>query len=104
MVMQESAPFRLWPCRPWSPLSAQGDLLAGGYSVSVKFDDSIIEDKNAEINQGIALVGAQLMSKRKFMVDTLGYTPEAADAEIALIAKENQMNVRTVDNLFGTMT
>lgn len=80
------------------------DLLAGGYSVSVKFDDSIIEDKNAEINQGIALVGAQLMSKRKFMVDTLGYTPEDADAEIALIAKENQMNVRTVDNLFGTMT
>ena len=80
------------------------DLIKGGYSVSVKFDDSIIQDKNAEINQGIALVGAQLMSKRKFMVDTLGYTPEAADAEIALIAKENQMNVRTVDNLFGTMT
>lgn len=77
-------------------------LLAGGYSVSVKFDDSIIQDKDAEINRGVMLVGAALMSKKKFMVDTLGYTPEDADAELARI-KEEGAAVRDVDitRLFG---
>lgn len=79
------------------------DLIKGGYSVSVKFDDSIIQDKNAEINQGIALVGAQLMSKRKFMCDTLGYTPEDADKELAQIAAEGKANAVDVTRLFGGM-
>lgn len=77
-------------------------MIAGGYSVSVTFDDSIIQDKDAEINRGVMLVGASLMSKKKFMVDTLGYTPEEADAEIAAIASENKA-ARDVDvsGLFG---
>ena len=82
---------------------AIADLIKGGYSVSVKFDDSIIEDKTAEINQGIALVGAQLMSKKKFMVDKLGYTPENADNELAQIANEQKVNAVTVDRMFGAM-
>lgn len=78
-------------------------LIANGYNVSVKFDDSIIEDKNAEINQGVALVGAGLMSKKKFMIDTLGYTPEDADAELQQIGQESKINSVEVTRLFGGM-
>ena len=77
------------------------DLIKGGYEVSVMFDDSIIQDKNAEINQGIALVGASLMSKRKFMTDVLGYTQKDADAEIAQIAEEGKINAETINRLYG---
>ena len=76
-------------------------LIAGGYDVSVKFDDSIIQDKAAEINQGTMLVGAGLMSKKKFMVDTLGYTPEVADQELEQIANESRSNTVDVTRLFG---
>ena len=79
------------------------DLTKGGYSVSVTFDDSIIEDKNAEINRGIALVGAQLMSKKTFLTNVMGYTPENADAEIERISSESKVNAVTVDRLFGGM-
>lgn len=78
-------------------------LIAGGYNVSVKFDDSIIEDKNAEINQGTMLVGAGLLSKRKFMIDTLGYTPEKADEELRQISEEGKTNAIDVTKLFGGM-
>ena len=79
------------------------DLVKGGYSVAVTFDDSIIEDKNAEVNQGIALVGAQLMSKKTFMVDVLGYTPEDADKELKQIADEGRINALTVNKIFRGM-
>ena len=79
------------------------DLLRDGYEVSVKFDDSIIQDKNAEINQGIALVGAQLMSKKKFLMDTLGYTEANAEKELKQIAEETKANAVTVDKIFGGM-
>ena len=75
-------------------------LVSGGYDVSVHFDDSIIQDKDAEINQGTMLVGAGLMSKKKFMTDTLGYTPEEADAELAQIKAEGSSAIE-VNSLFG---
>ena len=78
-------------------------LIASGYNIAIKFDDSIIEDKDAEINQGVALVGAGLKSKKKFMTDTLGYTPEEADAELKQIAEEGKMNAVEVTRLFGGM-
>ena len=78
-------------------------LIAGGYNVTVTFDDSIIEDKNAEINQGVALVGAGLMSKKRFMVNTLGFTPEDADKELQQINEESRTNAVTVERLFGGM-
>lgn len=79
------------------------DLAADGYEVAVKFDDSIIEDKEADINRGAMLVGAGLMSKKKFMVDTLGYTDKAADEELKQIAEEARSNTVTVDKLYGGM-
>ena len=76
-------------------------LIAGGYEVNVTFDDSIIQDRQQDINQGTMLVGAGLMSKKKFMVDTLGYTEEDADKEIAQIAEEGRSNAIDVTRLFG---
>ena len=78
-------------------------LISGGYDISVKFDDSIIQDKDAEINQGTMLVGAGLMSKKRFMTDVLGYTPEDADAELAQIKTEGTGNAVDVTRLFGGM-
>ena len=78
-------------------------LVSGGYDVAVKFDDSIIQDKNADINQGTMLVGAGLMSKKKFMMDTLGYTEEEAVKELAEIKDESSMNAVEVTRLFGGM-
>ena len=79
------------------------NLVAGGYDVAVTFDDSIIQDKDAEINRGAMLVGAGLMSKKKFMTGTLGYTEEEADKELAQIGEEGRSNMVTVDRLFGGM-
>lgn len=80
-------------------------LISGGYDVSVQFDDSIIEDKNAEINRGVMMVGSGLMSRKKFMVDVLGYTPEEAETDLAEISKESkQINAVEVTRLFGDMT
>ena len=76
-------------------------LIAGGYEVTVQFDDSIIQDRQQDINQGTMLVGAGLMSKKRFMMDTLGYTAEDADKEIAQIAEEGRSNAIDVTRLFG---
>jgi A118 family predicted phage portal protein len=79
-------------------------MIGNGYNVSIKFDDSIIEDKNAEISRGTMLVGAGLMSRMKFMTDTLGYTPEEAQAELRQIGDEsNKINAVEVTRLFGNV-
>ena len=84
-----------WKGRPVS------ELTAGGYDVSVKFDDSIIQDRQTDINEGIMLVNSSLMSKKRFMTDTLGLTPEEADKEIAQIRAERPQNTVDVTRLFG---
>ena len=78
-------------------------LIAGGYEVAVTFDDSIIEDKNAEINQGIALTGAGLMSKKRFLMDVIGMTEEDAEKELTQIGEERKVNSVEVTRLFGGM-
>lgn len=78
-------------------------LVSRGYSVSVCFDDSIIEDKEAEVNRNTMLVGAGLMSKTKFMMDTLGYTKEEAEKELEQISEETRANSIEVTRLFGGM-
>ena len=78
-------------------------LIAGGYDVAIQFDDSIIQDKDADINRGIMEIGAGVLSKKKFMIDTLGYTEEEAKDELAQIAEERKTNSVVVDRLFGGM-
>ena len=78
-------------------------LISGGYHVSVKFDDSIIQDRAADIDEGLKLISAAVMSKRRFMIDTLGYTPEDADKELQQIADESKITAGMVDTvLFST--
>jgi A118 family predicted phage portal protein len=80
-------------------------LIAGGYNVAVTFDDSIIEDKNAEINRGVMMVGSGLMSRKKFLIDVLGYTPEEAENDLEEIGKESKrINAVEVTRLFGNMS
>ena len=67
--------------------------------MAVTFDDSIIQDRAADIDEGIKLVGAGLMSKYKFMVDTLGYTPEEAAEEIKRIAEEKRVDSTVLDTV-----
>jgi len=79
-------------------------LVAGGYEISVQFDDSIIEDKAAEVNRGTMLVGAGLMSRKRFLTETLGMTPENAEKELKQIAEESKnINAVEVTRLFGDL-
>jgi A118 family predicted phage portal protein len=81
-------------------------LAAGGYEVKVVFDDGVTQDRQTNINEGVMLVGAGLLSKYKFMTDKKygqGLTDKQAQEELARIRGENQQTVN-VDQLrlFGT--
>ena len=66
-------------------------LAAPGYSVVVTFDDGITQDRQTNINEGVMLVGAGLLSKYTFMTDPKygqGLTKEQAEEELARIKAE----------------
>ena len=78
-------------------------LAAGGYEVNVVFDDGVTQDRQTNINEGVMLVGAGLLSKKTFMTDKkygMGLTPEQADAELKQISAEQPRGV-DVTSLFG---
>ena len=73
-----------------------------GYEVAVGMDDGITQDRQTNINEGITLVGAGLMSKKTFLTDPKygqNLTDEAADEELQRIAKEKNVTAFTVDRL-----
>ena len=77
-------------------------LAERGYEVNVAMDDGITQDRQTNINEGIALVGAGLMSKKTFLTDPKygqGLTEEAAQAELKEIANEGKINALTLDRL-----
>ena len=76
-------------------------LAAGGYDVSVHFDDAIIQDRQTNINEGIMLVNNGLQSKYTFLTDTMGLTPEQAEAEIKRIKDEQAIGPEVIDKLDG---
>jgi A118 family predicted phage portal protein len=81
-------------------------LVSGGYNVSITFDDGVTQDRQTNINEGVMLVGAGLLSKFKFLTDKKygqGLTPEEAKAELKRIAEENRQSVsgETITRLFG---
>ena len=79
-------------------------LAAGGYHVSVTFDDGVTQDRQTNINEGVMLVGAGLLSKKTFLTDRKygqGLTPEQAEQELSQIAEENKTNSIDVTRLFG---
>lgn len=79
-------------------------LAAGGYNVNITFDDGVTQDRQTNINEGVMLVGAGLLSKFKFLTDRKygqGLTPEQAEEELKRISEENKTNAVDVTRLFG---
>lgn len=76
-------------------------LAAKGYEVSVVFDDSIIQDQQTNLNQGILLLTNGLLSKKTLLTSPkygIGLTDEEADAELERIAQEGaQVTASAVD-------
>ena len=64
----------------------------------IQFDDSIIEDKEAESNRALREVNAGLMSKVEYREKIFGETPEIAEQEIRKIKEEEP----SVNDLLGT--
>ena len=77
-------------------------MAAQGYDVCITFDDGITQDRQTNINEGMALVGAGLMSKFTFLTDPKfgqGLTPEQAQAEIQRIRDEQGGRIDALDIL-----
>jgi A118 family predicted phage portal protein len=75
-------------------------LAARGYDVSVTMDDGITQDRQTNINEGVTLVGAGLMSKLKFLTDPKygqGLTIDDAWAELEQISKEQNVNIDMIE-------
>ena len=75
----------------------------GSYNINtedmvVQFDDSIIEDKEAESNRAMREVSAGLISKVEYREKIFGETPEIAQQEIQKIKEEDP----NIDDLLGT--
>ena len=79
-------------------------LAANGYHVSVTFDDGVTQDRQTNINEGVMLVGAGLLSKYTFLTDRKygqGLTPEKAQAELERIREESRSNAVDVTKIYG---
>ena len=78
------------------------ELRRRGYEVNIAMDDGITQDRQTNINEGITLVGAGLMSKKTFLTDPKygqGLTDDAAAEELARIAEESRVTGMTIDRL-----
>ena len=72
------------------------------YELSVAFDDSIVTDKNADIDNAIKLTSAGLQSKQTAMQHIFGLTEEQAAEELAKILSEQKASVTAVEDIFET--
>ncbi len=71
-----------------------------GYEVKVTLDDGITQDRQTNINEGITLVGAGLMSKYTFLTDPkygINLTEEDAQAELQRIKDEGTISMPQLD-------
>lgn len=64
----------------------------------IQFDDSIIEDKEAESNRAMREVSAGLLSKEEYREKIFGETPEIAEEKITTIKESDP----SIDDLLGT--
>lgn len=70
-----------------------------GWESKVVFDDSILQDRQTNINEGVLLVTNGLKSKKAFLVDILGMTEDEANRELKQIADEKTVTASAVDML-----
>ena len=76
------------------------DLASRGYDVKVTLDDGVTQDRQTNINEGLTLVGAGLMSKFKFLTDPKygqNLTEEDAMAELQRIKDEGAISLPQLD-------
>lgn len=73
-------------------------LINDDIDINVVFDDSILQDRQTNISEGITLMNNGLMSKITFMTKILGMNAEEAKKEIRLIQQEEQVNTIDVDD------
>lgn len=80
-------------------------LAAGGWECKVTFDDGVTQDRQTNLNEGVMLVGAGLLSKYKFLTDKKfgqGLTDKEAADELQRIRDEHQQTVSEEQvRLFG---
>ena len=79
-------------------------LAKPGYHVNIVFDDGVTQDRQTNINEGVMLVGAGLLSKYTFLTDKKygqGLTPEQAQEELQRIRDEGTGNSVDITKLFG---
>ena len=79
-------------------------LAARGYNVNITFDDGVTQDRQTNLNEGVMLVGAGMLSKYTFLTDPKygqGLTPEEAEAELARIKEEGRGTINPLD-IFNT--
>lgn len=72
--------------------------------VTVSFDDSIIQDKNAEADNQIKLIGSGLQSKIDAMVIIYGISEEEAQEKLAKILQEQRMDMPDLESLKSSLT
>lgn len=80
----------------WNGYSIKA-LAASGWETKVVFDDSILQDRQTNLNEGILLTTNGLMSKKRFMVEKLGYTEEEAVQELLEIQNEGSISADLFD-------
>ena len=71
-------------------------LASRGYSVKVVFDDGVTQDRQTNLNEGVMLVGAGILSKKTFLTDPkygVGMTDEEADAELERVREEGRGSI-----------
>jgi hypothetical protein len=68
-------------------------------SINIVFDDSIIEDKNAEITRGLKLLDKNVISKETFMTKYLGYDESQVKEEKEKIMTDLTYVIQMLDSM-----
>ena len=79
-------------------------LAAPGYEIKVTFDDGITQDRQTNINEGVMLVGAGIISKYTFLTEPkygIGLTDEDAQKELERIKAEGSARVSDSLSIFN---
>ena len=79
-------------------------LAAGGYEVKVTFDDGVTQDRQTNLNEGVMLAGAGILSKFTILTDPkygIGMTEKEAQAELERVKAEQTARV-DVRDMFNT--
>lgn len=87
----------------WNGQSVES-LAAGGYEVKVTFDDGVTQDRQTNLNEGVMLAGAGILSKFTILTDRkygIGMTEKEAQAELDRVKAEQVARV-DVRDMFNT--